>query len=81
MKKINNNIPISDNQILNKYILSYTEPDYRIKELNCTFLRYIVETKNKELIDYIFTKYITKQIKIMLRIIFFSWVTPTPFFF
>ena len=57
MKKINNNIPLSNNQILNKYILSYTEPDYRIKELDCTFLRYIVKTKNKELIDYIFTKY------------------------
>lgn len=56
MKKINNNIPLSDNQILNKYILTYTEPDYRIKELNCTFLRYIVKTKNKELINYIFTE-------------------------
>lgn len=56
MKKINNNLPLSDNQILNKYILSYTEPDYRIKELNNTFLRSIIETKNKELIDYIFTE-------------------------
>lgn len=56
MKKINNNLPLSDNDILNKYNLSYTEPDYRIKELNNTFLRYIIETKNKELIDYIFTE-------------------------
>ena len=56
MKKINNNFPLSDNDILNKYILSYTEPDYRIKKLNNTFLRSIIETKNKELIDYIFTE-------------------------
>lgn len=56
MKKIKHNLPLSDNDILNKYILSYTEPDYRIKELNNTFLRYIIETKNKELIDYIFTE-------------------------
>lgn len=31
MKKLNN-IPLSDDEVLNKYILAYTEPDNKIQK-------------------------------------------------
>lgn len=56
MKKLNN-IPLSDDEVLNKYILAYTEPDYYIPELGKCFIEAIDETNDKKLIKYIFEKY------------------------
>lgn len=56
MKKLNN-IPLSDDEVLNKYILAYTEPDYYIPELGKCFIETIDETNDKKLIKYIFEKY------------------------
>lgn len=57
MKKLNKNIPLSDKEVLNKYILTYTKPHHYIEELKTLFLEAIIKTQNKELIDYIFTQY------------------------
>ena len=66
MKKINNNIPLSDNSILNKYILTYTEPLKYIHELDDYFINLIDKTNNKKLIKYILEKYYdyNKMIKV-----------------
>ena len=56
MKKLNN-IPLSDNEILNKYILTYTEPYTWIKELDNFFIFSIDETNNLKLIKYILEEY------------------------
>lgn len=56
MKKLNN-IPLSDNEILNKYILTYTEPYTWIKELDNFFISSIDETNNLKLIKYILEEY------------------------
>ena len=57
MKKLNNNIPLSDNEILNKYILTYTEPTQYIKELDKYFIDAIDETNDEKLIQYILEEY------------------------
>ena len=56
MKKLNN-IPLSDNEILNKYILTYTEPYTWIEELDNFFIFSIDETHNLKLIKYILEEY------------------------
>ena len=57
MKKLTKPPILSDNKILNKYIITYTDPLEYIHEFYKLFIDVIDDTNNKELIKYILEEY------------------------
>lgn len=57
MKKLTKPPILSDNKILNKYIITYTDPLEYIHEFYKPFIDVIDDTNNKELIKYILEEY------------------------
>jgi hypothetical protein len=57
MKKLNKPPILSNNEILNKYIITYTDPLEYITEFHKFFIDVIDDTNDKKLIKYILEEY------------------------
>lgn len=61
MKKLNKQPILSNNPILNKYLITYTKPDIWIDEIDDYFINWIANTEDEKFINYILTEYYNEE--------------------